>query len=325
MTSKSRDFLRRIHRNGPAVALRALRARRRSEVGAISLEGTAPQMKWPSTPVRSIKPRRGWTLGELREFWEFRDLLIRFAARDVTLRYRQTLLGISWVVLQPLLTSAIFTLVFGRIAGLKSAGVPYFVFAFAGQVAWNAFNTILTRASSTLVVNQGLVSKIYFPRLLLPVSVMFAALIDASVALGMMLVLLFAYGIPLTWAFFTFPVWLLLVIVVAEGVGTMACGFMVRYRDVQFVMPVLIQLLLYATPVAYGLAAVPHGLKGILIWLKLNPLTGLFEGVRWSLLGPSHVHLSIPLSLYSAGSSLVIAIIGLLVFARMERNFADVL
>jgi lipopolysaccharide transport system permease protein len=175
------------------------------------------------------------------------------------------------------------------------------------------------------VVNQGLVSKIYFPRLLLPVSVVFAALIDASVALVMMVVLLFLYGIPLTWAFLTFPLWLALVMIVAEGLGTMASGFMVRYRDVQFVMPVLVQLLLYATPVAYGLAAVPKGLQGILIWLKLNPLTGLFEGVRWSLLGPSHVHLSISLTLYSAGMSVLIALIGLFTFARMERMFADVI
>lgn len=280
---------------------------------------------WASTPVRTIRPRHRFSPADLREVWAFRDLLMRFAARDVTLRYRQTLLGVSWVVLQPLLTAAIFTLVFGRIAGLKSAGVPYFVFAFAGQVAWNAFNTILTRASNILVQNQGLVSKIYFPRLLLPISVMFAALIDASVALAMMIILLFIYGIPLTLAFLTFPLWLLLVMVVAEGLGTMASGFMVRYRDVQFVLPVLVQLLLYATPVAYGLAAVPHGLRGILLWLKLNPLTGLFEGVRWSLLGPSHVHLSTSLTIYSACMTIVIAVVGLFAFARMERMFADVI
>jgi lipopolysaccharide transport system permease protein len=291
-----------------------------SEAGAVSLDTSR---RLPDSPVRTIRPRRRWAPPNLREVWEYRDLLLRFAAKDVTLRYRQTALGVLWVVLQPLLTAGVFTFVFGKIAGLSSApGIPYFVFAFAGQVAWNAFNTIIGRSSNALVISSALVSKIYFPRLLLPLSVAFAALIDAAVAFAMMIVLLLLYGIPITWSILTFPLWLGLVMVLAMGAGVVASSFMVRYRDVQYVLPVVVQLLLYASPVAYGLASVPKHLQPI---VKLNPLTGLLEGVRWSLLGVGKVPLELGLTIYAAGMSVLILAVGLFAFAQMERGFADVI
>lgn len=291
-----------------------------SEAGAVSLD---IGRRLPDTPVRTIRPRRRWAPPDLREVWEYRDLLLRFAAKDVTLRYRQTALGVLWVVLQPLLTAGVFTFVFGKVAGLSSApGIPYFVFAFAGQVAWNAFNTIISRSSNALVISSQLVSKIYFPRLLLPLSVAFAAMIDAAVAFGMMIILLLIYGIPITWTILTFPLWLVAVMVLAMGAGVVASSFMVRYRDVQYVLPVIVQLLLYASPVAYGLSAVPKHLQSI---LKLNPLTGLLEGVRWSLLGAGKVPLELGLTVYAVSLSVLILVIGLFAFAHMERGFADVI
>jgi lipopolysaccharide transport system permease protein len=294
------------------------------EAGSVSLD-VAPAGRDARTPMRTIKPRRRWAPPELREIWEFRDLLLRFAAKDVILRYRQTALGVVWVVLQPVLTAGVFTFVFGDVAGLKSPGVPYFVFAFAGQVAWNAFNTIITRSSSALVISSALVSKIYFPRLLLPLSVVFAALIDAAVAFVMMLIILFLSGVPITVTILTFPLWLLFVMVLAEGAGIVASSLMVRYRDVQYVLPVLVQLLLFASPVAYSLSSVPKHLRGFHTFLVLNPLTGLLQGVRWSLLGAKNAPITLGLSLYATSASVLILIVGMFAFAQMERSFADVI
>jgi lipopolysaccharide transport system permease protein len=294
----------------------------RGETGAVSLDvGPATGQ----APARTIRPRRRWSPPELREIWEFRDLLMRFAAKDVILRYRQTALGVVWVILQPVLTAGVFTFVFGDVAGLKSGAVPYFVFAFAGQVAWNAFNTIITRSSGALVLSSALVSKIYFPRLLLPLSVIFAALIDASVAFVMMLIILLISGVPITLTMLSFPFWLLFVMVLAEGCGIVASSLMVRYRDVQYVLPVLVQLLLFASPVAYSLSSVPKHLQGFHTFLVLNPLTGLLQGVRWSLLGAKNAPIELGLSLYATSASVLILIVGMFAFAQMERSFADVI
>lgn len=206
----------------------------------------------PAQPHRIILPRSNWLPIDLGEVWEAREVFFRLAAKEVTLRYRQTALGVVWVILQPLMAAAIFAVVFGRVAHLPSEGVPYLVFSYAGLMGWTAFSTTLTRASSSLVGNSALVSKVFFPRILLPLSVLWSALIDFGVAMVVMAVMLVAFKIQLTAAVLLLPAWLLLVLVGAMGAGLVAGSVMVRYRDLQYVVPVAAQMLLFASPVAYS-------------------------------------------------------------------------
>ena len=277
----------------------------------------APQPK----PVLTIRPRKGWMPSNPRELWEFRELLRRFAARDITLRYRQTALGVTWVVLQPLLAAGILSFVFGGVAKLPApAGIPYFVFALAGMTAWNAFSNTVTRAGGVMVGNAQMVQKVFFPRLLLPLSTVLSTLLDVGVSLVLAGVLMAITGVAPGPALVLLPVWLLFVLALSLGIGLAAGATMVRYRDVQYVLPVAVQFLLYASPVAYSLAAVPQSAKLV---FELNPLTGLLEGFRWSLLDTTRP--STGLIAYAAVSSLVLLVLGLGLFSRMERQFADVI
>ncbi len=270
--------------------------------------------------VVRIRPRKGWVALDLKEVWQYRDLLFTLAGRDVKLRYRQTVLGAAWVVLQPLLTAGIFSVVFGRVAKLPSDGLPYFLFSYAGLLAWNAFSGTLGKASTVLLGNANLVSKIYFPRLILPLSTVFSTLLDFGVALVMMAVLMVIFGVVPHIGILLLPVWLLLILMTAIGLGLFTSALAVSYRDVQYILPVLIQFGLYATPVAYAVSAVPQDLRP---WYFLNPLSGLLEAFRWSLLGVG----SLPIGyvLYSAAMAIGLFFIGLFAFRRMERRFADVI
>ena len=229
-----------------------------------------------------LRPSRGWTALNLRDIWEYRDLLLSLATRDVKLRYRQTALGVIWVVLQPLIAAFLFALVFGQVAKLPSDGLPYFLFAFAGLLGWNAFNNTLTKIAGCLVGNAQLVSKIYFPRLVLPLSTLFSTLIDFGVALALLAVLLVVYHVTPGWGLLLLPVWLALLLLLAVGLGLVTAALTVTYRDVQFILPVLMQFALYATPIAYALSAAPARLR---FFFELNPLAVLIGAFRWSLLG----------------------------------------
>jgi lipopolysaccharide transport system permease protein len=267
-----------------------------------------------------LEPRAGWAAIDFRELWRYRDLLLVLAARDVKLRYRQTALGIAWVVLQPLLAAGIFSFVFGRVLHAPSDGVPYFLFSFAGLLAYGAFNGTLTRASACLVGNAPLVSKVYFPRLILPLSTVLATLIDFAVGTALMAILMMAAGVAPGWAVLLTPIWLAMLIGLAVGIGLFAAALMVRYRDLQYVIPVLLQLALYASPVAYPASAVPRRLR---FWYLLNPLSGLLEGFRWSVLGRGAVNW--PAAAYSSAFVAAAFFIGAMAFRRMEREFADVI
>lgn len=273
----------------------------------------------PSTEVL-IRPRGRWAVVHVGELWAFRDLLASFAVRDLRLRYRQTALGAAWVVVQPLVGAAIFTFVFGKVAGLPSEGVPYLVLAYTGLVAWTLFSGILTKSSASLVGNASLVSKVYFPRLLLPLSVVASGLVDLAVALAVLAVMLAVYGIVPGTGLLLLPVWLLLVVLLSLGIGLIACSLMVRYRDVQYVLPVMTQFLLFGSPVAYALAAVPQHLQ---VFVAANPLTGLLEGFRWSLLNTGE--LPLVAVVWSAVFACVAFVLGSLAFASLEREFADVI
>jgi lipopolysaccharide transport system permease protein len=267
-----------------------------------------------------LEPRSRRGLRDLAEVWQFRSLLAQLARRDVTLRYRQTALGVVWVVLQPLIAAGLFALVFGQVAHLKSNGVPYIVFSYAGLLAWNMFSNYLSKSSASLVGNGALVSKVYFPRIVLPLSTMAGTVLDFLVSLVMMAVLLISTSTAPGWGLALLPLWVLIVLILSSGLGLLMASLAVKYRDINYVLPVLVQFLLYASPVAYALNAVPHSLR---LYFLANPLTGLLEAYRWSLLGTGSLHVGYVL--YSVGFAIAALVAGYAAFARMERSFADVI
>lgn len=257
---------------------------------------------------------------ELAELWRFRDLLLTFATRDLKLRYKQTALGVTWVLFQPLIGAGIFSFVFGNVAGFSApGGTPYFVFTFVGMLAWGLFSKTLSRASTSLVSDAHLISKIYFPRLILPLSKSFAALIDLAVALGLLVVLLLVFWHLPGPEVLLMPVILLLLLLLALGIGFFATALAVKYRDVNYIVPVAVQFLLYASPVAYSVREVPPAYRD---YYYLNPLTSLLEAFRWSVLGTGELALSY--LAWSAAACVIVFVGGALVFKRLERSFADV-
>lgn len=259
---------------------------------------------------------------EFREMLRFRDLLWALAMRDVRLRYKQTILGAAWVVIQPLMAAGIFTLVFGLIAGLKSGkeGLPYFVFSYAGLLGWNLFANALGRLSSCLLGNGHLISKVYFPRLILPFSSFPGLFLDFGVAAVMMGALMIWFQINPGLAILTFPLWLLLLISLAFGVGLLAGSLAISYRDVNYILPVVTNLLMYGSPVAWTVATVAEKYRP---YLSLNPLLAPLEGLRWSLLGTTPPPMSA--LIVSLVTALVVNLVGIFVFKSMERKFADVI
>jgi lipopolysaccharide transport system permease protein len=271
-------------------------------------------------PFVKIRPSSSWAGLNLREMWQFRDLLLALGERDIKLRYKQTALGVIWVVLQPLLGALIFTFVFGRVAKFDSDGVPYFIFSYAGLVGWNAFNSTLTKGSACVVQNSQLISKIYFPRLLLPLSSVGSTLVDFAVAMGLMIVFMIIHGIHPGVGIFLLPVCLTLLVLLGAGLALFASALMVTYRDLQYVVPILLQFLLYASPVAFSVRMVPGNLRDLFM---LNPIAGLLEAFRWSLLGTGQPHL-VQLA-YSGIVTVVVFLFGAFTFAKMEQQFADVI
>lgn len=265
-----------------------------------------------------ITPPGRLNLPSLRELWNAREVAVRLALRDVIVRYRQTIFGITWVIAQPLVSAGIFTIVFGEIAGLSTGKIPTFLFTLAGMLAWNLFNGALGRASGSMVGNQSLVQKVFFPRLLVPISSLASVVLDFLVALALAVVLLFVYGINPGWAVLLLPVWVLLILLIGTGIGLAAAAYMVKYRDVGYVLPWLVQILLYASPVAYALSSVPENLR----WLfDINPVTWFLEGFRWSLLGTDFPPTWQVVALVVAAPLIFLA--GTLVFQKNEREFAD--
>ena len=276
-------------------------------------------------PFRTLRPQSGWQALNLRELWLFRDLLLTLATRDIKLRYRQTAVGALWVVLQPLLAAGIFTFVFGKVANLPHPkGVPYFVFSYAGLLGWNVFSSTIMKVSASLVQNANLVSKVYFPRLILPLSTMFSTGLDFLVAFTLMPVLMVIAHVVPGLGLLTLPLWFALLLMLALGLGMYVSALAVTYRDVQYVIPVLMQFLLYASPVAYQMTYALQKLPAAYQPLyTLNPLAGLLEAFRWSLLG----HASLPLApvAYAAAVSVLIFFGGAYSFKKLERKFADVI
>jgi lipopolysaccharide transport system permease protein len=268
-----------------------------------------------------IRPPRRWEALDLRSIWRFRDLMLALAVRDIKLRYRQTALGVVWVVIQPLLAAGIFAFVFGRVAHLDSGGVPYVLFCYAGLLAWNLFSGVVLKASGSLVANASLVAKIFFPRVVLPFSAVVSTLLDFAIGLVAGFALLLAYGRTPGFALLAAPFWLAVLLLLATGIGLFCSALAVAYRDVTHILPVMLQLLLYGSPVGYTVAVIPEGLPRTLY--KLNPLAALIEGFRGALLG--HGDAGLRSGIYAIAVSLVVFLAGLIFFRRMERQFADVI
>ena len=232
-----------------------------------------------SEPHLILKPPSGWSALNLRDVWQFRDLMMELAARDIKVRYKQTALGAIWIILQPLLAAGAFTFVFGKVANLQSDGIPYFIFSYAGLLGWNLFSNTLGKTSGCLVGNSHLISKIFFPRLVLPLSVIPSVLLDFFVAGAMMIVLMAYFHVRPTPALLLLPVWMLMLLLLSMGIGLCTAALAVTYRDVAMVLPVFTQILQYASPVAYALSRVPVKYDRFYLW---NPLAGLLSAFRWS-------------------------------------------
>jgi lipopolysaccharide transport system permease protein len=267
-----------------------------------------------------IVPPKGWAPLELGELWKFRELLFFLTWRDIKVRYKQTALGAAWAILQPVLTMILFSVIFGGLAKLPSEGVPYPIFTFTALLPWQLFAFALTQSSNSLVGSQNLVSKVYFPRLVVPFASVLAGVVDFAIAFVVLVGLMAYYGIGLTWAVLLLPLFLLLALVSALAVGLWLSALNVKYRDIRYVVPFLTQFWMYATPIAYSSSIIPEKWR----WLySLNPMTGVVEGFRWAILGKSSLDV-FSLSV-SAGMVLVLLIGGLYYFKRMETSFADII
>jgi lipopolysaccharide transport system permease protein len=272
----------------------------------------------PGERIR-IDSRRRW-FPDLRQLFRYKQLAVLLGRRDITVRYRQTVLGTIWIFASTLVTAGLFTFVFGRVADLPTGGVPYFAFSYAGLLAWNLFSNTVTSASTSLNPNASLISKIYFPRLVLPLSTLASTLVTTLISCGVMVVVLIAYGIALTPQILLLPVWLALALILSMGISLALTALSVSYRDINYITPVLTSVLLYLSPVAYSIEAVPANLRNLIL---LNPLSTIVEGTRWSVLGTGS--LTGWAIVYTVVVSVGALVGGLAVFARLESSFADVI
>lgn len=271
-----------------------------------------------SPVIVRIEPPHGWFDLRLRELWAYRELLYFFIWRDVKVRYKQTVIGVAWVVLQPLLTMGVFTLFFGRLAKLPSDGLPYPVFYFTALVPWTYFATALQSCTNVVVENQRVITKVYFPRLVLPISPVLAGLVDFAIGFAVLLVVIALYHQRPTAAIVWLPAFLFLALLTALGVGLWMSALNALYRDVRYIVPFLMQFWLFASPVAYPSSLVPARYR----WLYgLNPMAGVIEGFRWALTG--HGQPPGPQLAASAAAVVLILLGGLLFFQRMEGAIAD--
>ena len=282
-------------------------------------------MKTETTPNFSLQdylvlePNHGWLTFELSDLWRYRELLFFLTWRDIKVRYKQTVLGAAWAVLQPLLTMVVFSIIFGLLANLPSDGIPYPLFTFTALLPWQLFAFALTNSSNSLVGSQNLISKVYFPRLVIPIASVLPGLVDFVIAFVVLLGMMFYYQIPLTARILVLPVFILLGVLTALAAGFWLSALNVEYRDIRYVVPFLTLFWQYATPVAYSSSLIPE--KWRLLY-GLNPMAGVVEGFRWALLGKGEVG-----SLLWASVIIVLLLLisGLIYFKRMEDTFADVI
>jgi lipopolysaccharide transport system permease protein len=272
----------------------------------------------PPIPHTRIKPSSGWVPVRLDELWEHRELLYFLTWRDFKVRYKQTVLGVAWAVLQPLLTMVVFTFLFGRVVQVSSDGLPYPVFNFAALVPWTFFSYALSQATNSLVGSANILKKVYFPRIAMPLATVLSGLVDLALAFGMLLILMLVYGIAPSLQSFALPFFLLLAVMAAVGVSLWLSALNVLFRDIRYVIPFLTQLWFFITPIAYSSTMLDEPWRTL---YGLNPMAGVVEGMRWALLGaPASPGLIVASTL----SATVLLVTGAFYFSRMEKTFADV-
>ncbi len=282
-------------------------------------ELASPRTKNEKEMIVHIKPSRGWSSLKLGELWRYRELIFFFVWRDLKVRYKQTILGAAWAILQPFMTMVVFSVFFGRLANVPSDGLPYPVFAFSALVPWTFFANGLTQASNSVVTNAGMVKKIYFPRLTLPVATVLAGLVDFVLAFVILIGMLFYFRITPTGNIVWLPLFLLLALITAMGASLWFAALNVRFRDVRYTVPFLVQFWLFLTPIAYSSEIVPEEWR---LLYSLNPMVGVVEGFRWALLGtdtePGRM------VVVSAFVAVLMLVGGVIYFRRMEKSFADI-
>jgi lipopolysaccharide transport system permease protein len=278
---------------------------------------TMPGMEQP-LPVFRIEASEGWVPLKARELWDYRELLYFLIWRDIKLRYKQTELGIAWAVIQPFLTMVIFSLFFGRLAKIPSDGIPYPIFAFTALLPWIFFANGLTQSSNSLVGHSHLITKVYFPRLVIPISAVLSGIFDFALGFAVLIGMLLYQEMPLRASIVYLPLLLLLALLVALGVGLWFSALNVKYRDVRFVIPFIMQIWMFATPIAYSSTLVPDRWR---VLYGLNPMVGVIEGFRWALLGTGTQ--PGPMIAVSAAVALVTLVGGAFYFRRVEKTFAD--
>lgn len=272
----------------------------------------------PQVPTLVIRPPRKWVPIDFSELWSYRELLYFFVWRDVKIRYKQTGLGVAWAVIQPLFTMVIFSVIFGGFAKIPSDGIPYPLFTLAALLPWQLFSEGLTRSTTSMVQNANIITKVYFPRLILPIAGILSPLVDFLVAIGILVLMMAYYGFVPTINVVFLPAFVLLALVTSLGVGLWLSALNVQYRDFQYTVPFLIQIWLYASPVVYSTSLIPAQYQ---LLYGLNPMAGVIEGFRWALLGTAPPTGIIGLSVVVV---LVLLVSGAFYFKKMEQYFADI-
>ena len=274
----------------------------------------------PETPLFVIEPRSSWVALNLRDLWSYRELLYFLTWRDIKVRYKQTFFGVAWAIMQPLFTMLVFTLFFGRLAGMdaRTEGMPYPLFAFAGLLPWTFFANAITNSGNSLVGSANLITKVYFPRMIIPGAAVTAGLVDLGIGFILLFGLMIYYQVTLTWTLLMLPVMVILTALLAVGVGMWLSALNVKYRDIRFALPFVIQLWLFVSPVIFPSSILPENWRWV---MALNPLTGIIEGYRSSVFGR-------PINWTALGISAVITLVLLIYasysFRRMEKTFADI-
>lgn len=280
---------------------------------------SAPSVERSKLPHIRIEPSKGWISLGLKDLWQYRELLFFLTWRDIKVRYKQTALGAAWAVIQPLFTMLVFTLFFGRLAKVPSDGIPYPLFSYTALLPWQLFAYALTESSNSVVANERLITKVYFPRLLVPLASILAGLVDFVIAFTLVIGMMVWYGVRPTWAVLTLPLFVIFTMVTALAVGLWLSALNVQYRDVRYTLTFIVQFWLIASPVAYSSTLVPARWRP---FYGLNPMAGVIEGFRWALLGKAQA----PGTMLWVSAVVVAGVLvgGLYYYRRMERTFADV-
>ena len=295
-----------------------------NNIDIISAESLRPSTIGSAAPLGNrvhlrIQPSEGWVAINLQELWNYRELIYFFAWRDIKVRYKQTVLGALWAIIQPVFTMIVFTILFGRLAKMPSEGVPYPIFSFAALLPWNYFATTLSQASSSIVRSSQLIKKVYFPRLAIPISTVLSGAVDFGISFLVLLCMMLYFGISPTWKIVWLPFLLLLATVMGLGTSFWLTSLNVKFRDVSYTVPFLTQMWMFFTPIIYPSSVLPEPWRTV---YALNPLAGVIEGFRWALLGTT----TQPglMLIVSSAMALIMLVSGAFYFRRVEKSFADI-